>query len=437
MIQIADLYDIFSEYPVVTTDSRQITSGCLFFALRGPRFDGNQYAKQALEAGASYAIVDSPEVVSDERMLLVEDVLKTLQDLAREHRRQMGIPVIGITGTNGKTTTKELMASVLQCSYNLLYTEGNLNNHIGVPLTLLRLTPEHQLALIEMGASKPGDIAELCAIAEPNYGVITNIGQAHLEGFGSLEGVKQTKGELYQWLREHDGKIMINVDDVVLESIAGGIPAVPYGQGEEAVVLGRLLPATSGNLFLSLEWGADEIGIAPVKQETQLVGSYNINNVLAAVAMGLFLDVPAENIRQAIASYSPSNSRSQLIKTPRGNWLVADAYNANPSSMRYAVDNILAVESTMPRLLILGDMNELGEHSIAAHKNLYEEKLRGVRLWLCGPIWSSLALEEAEKTFATADELLSYLSVADRVEGHLILVKGSNGIGLNKILSAL
>lgn len=437
MIQIEELYDIFAEHPSVTTDSRHISPGCLFFALKGPRFDGNQYAKQALEAGVAYAIIDDPEVASDERMLLVADVLKSLQELARKHRRQIGIPVIGITGTNGKTTTKELMASVLKCSYNLLYTEGNLNNHIGVPLTLLRLTEEHQLALIEMGASKPGDIAELCAIAEPNYGVITNIGQAHLEGFGSIEGVKQTKGELYQWLREHDGKIMLNADDALLESIADGIPAVPYGQGEGAVVRGQLLPATTDNLFLSLEWGAEAIGIRPLRQETQLVGSYNINNVLAAVAMGLFLDVPTESIRQAIASYSPSNSRSQLIKTERGNWLVADAYNANPSSMRYAVENILSVDSTMPRLLILGDMNELGEHSIAAHKALYEEKLRGERLWLCGPIWSSLALEGAEKTFATVEELLAHLSTEGKVKGHLILVKGSNGIGLNKILTAL
>lgn len=439
MIQTDKLYEIFCQHPEIVTDSRQILPGCLFFALKGARFDGNQYALEALESGAAYAVIDDARLPNDPRLLLVEDVLGAMQALAREHRRRMGIPVIAITGTNGKTTTKELAAAVLSTTYRLLYTQGNLNNHIGVPLTLLRLRQEHQLALVEMGASKPGDIAELCAIAEPNYGIITNIGQAHLEGFGSLEGVLRTKGELYDWLRNHEGKAIRNADDPLLRDIADGIPSVLYGQGSEALIKGELLSQEAGKLFLELQWSAEVIGIEGQRQATQLVGAYNMGNVLAAVALGLFLDVPSEEIVRSIAAYSPSNSRSQLMHTPLDNLVIADAYNANPSSMHHALENFFAIESPRPRLLILGDMNELGTQAHEAHQSLYEEIQRlaqeGDQLWLCGPIWAGMGL--TERTFASAVELEHYLSKGNVPHGHLILVKGSNGIRLNNILPKL
>lgn len=434
---IHEIYELYQKHSIVTTDSRRVPEGSIFFALRGERFDGNAYALQAIEQGAAYAIVDDETLEAHPQLIYVEDSLLALQELAALHRATLSTPVIAITGTNGKTTTKELTAAVLSRSYNLLYTEGNLNNHIGVPLTLLRLKPEHNLALIEMGASHPGDIAELCQIAQPNYGVITNIGLAHLEGFGSIEGVEQTKGELYGWLRTHDGKVIRKEEDERLARIGRGLPTVSYGQSSDAVVQGRIVP--SEDMYLTLEWGAEVIGLPVRRQTTRLVGGYNLDNVLVAVSLGLFLDVPETEIMSAISAYTPSNSRSQLIISEH-NEIIADAYNANPSSMRSAVDNFLSIPSPKSRLIILGDMNELGREALGAHQTLLQSLetsyvRAGGELLLCGPLWQAVA-GETHRTFATAELLADYL-VDNRPSEKLILVKGSNGIHLGKILPLL
>lgn len=435
MMDIHQLYQLYLQHPVVSTDSRQLTRGCIFFAIKGERFDGNAYALSAIELGAAYAVVDDPNLQAHPQLIYVENTLVALQELAALHRAKLSIPVVAITGTNGKTTTKELTASVLAKKFKVLATEGNLNNHIGVPLTLLRLRQEHQMAIIEMGASALGDIDELCQIAQPNYGVITNIGLAHLEGFGSIEGVEATKGELYDWLREHDGKVIRKEEDQRLARLAQGIPAVTYGQSSEAIVRGCVLD--SDDLYLSLTWGAEPIKLAQRKQCTQLIGRYNIDNVLAAVAIGLFFDIDAELINQAIAEYIPVNNRSQLIRGER-NTIIADAYNANPSSMRSAIDNFLAIKSEQPRLIILGDMNELGKQCIDAHQGLLdsltEYRAQDGEVLLCGPIWSYIA--PSSTTFADVESLSEYLKVV-QPQGNLVLVKGSNSIRLSSILTLL
>lgn len=440
MITLEELYAIYLRHPEVSTDSRRIPKDGLFFALRGERFDGNAYAEAALSAGAAYAIIDDPIHATDERMLLVEDSLHTLQLLAAHHRDTLGLPVIAITGTNGKTTTKELTAAVLAQSYDLLYTEGNLNNHIGVPLTLLRLRSHHQLALIEMGASKPGDIAELTAIAHPNYGLITNIGQAHLEGFGSLEGVRRTKGELYEYLRLHDGIIFYNADDATLTSMSEGETRLGYSTAGQSTVQGALLPHADEGLFLRFRWSAETLSPEAYEVTTQLVGDYNLPNALAAVTIGTYFDVPPAKICEALSQYTPSNSRSQFMRTSRGNRVIADAYNANPSSMRTALTNFLQLPpADLSRVAILGDMNELGSSSHEAHASLFAELTATttppLRLLLCGPEWQKVADDKAE-VFPSVEELLPYLE-AHPLQDSLILVKGSNGIHLGKLLPAL
>ena len=442
MIPLEELYTLYLQHPVVCTDTRQLSEGCLFFALRGITFDGNKFALQALESGAAYAVVDDPEVaVQDDRLLLVADVLQTLQQLAHHHRKALGLPVIAITGTNGKTTTKELTAAVLSRGYRLLYTEGNLNNHIGVPLTLLRLRAEHQLALIEMGASKLGDIAELCAIAEPDYGLITNIGEAHLEGFGSLEGVRKTKGELYESVRSRGGVLFVHADDpTLLEMSRGAERVITCAEHVPALVEGEVAPH-DGELFLHFRWIAPALPFPLQEVRTHLVGDYNLPNALAAIAIGLFFDLPVVLINEALSSYVPSNSRSQLILSPQGNRIIADAYNANPSSMRTAIHNFLHIPPTdAPRILILGDMNELGQESDQAHQRLWTELLQygtrqPLRVLLCGPRWVALRRGEGE-TFASVQELKAHLE-AHPLSESLILVKGSNGIHLSELLPLL
>ena len=440
MITIEDLYKLYLSHPIVSTDTRKLPEGCLFFALRGANFDGNKYAGTALEAGAAYAIIDEADQLIDERTILVPDALEALQLLAAHHRRALGIPVIAITGTNGKTTTKELTAAVLSQSYDLLYTEGNLNNHIGVPLTLLRLTPEHQLALIEMGASKPGDIAELCAIAQPNYGLITNIGQAHLEGFGSLEGVRRTKGELYDSVRAREGILFYHEEDEVLRQMSLGTERISYGSSPKAYVQGVASPSTGESLFLHFSWSCPILEMSPREVQTQLVGDYNLANALAAIAIGLYFDVPSDKIDEALTSYCPSNSRSQLIHSERGNQIIADAYNANPSSMRTALSNFLAIEPALrPRIVILGDMNELGASSHEAHQELYQ-KLSStttppLEIYLCGPHWRE-ELGDQPQVYPNVEELIAHIE-AHPITKSLILVKGSNSIHLGKLLPYL
>lgn len=426
---IPELYELFIHNPKVTTDSRNCPQNSIFFALKGEKFDGNQYAKNALDAGCSYAVIDDPACKKDDRMILVDNALTALQQLAHRHRKMVGCPVIGITGTNGKTTTKELLAAVLSTKYNLLYTEGNLNNQIGVPLTLLRLTHDHEMAVIEMGASHPGDIKELVDIVQPNYGIITNVGCAHLEGFGSFENVIRTKGELYDYLRRTKGKIFINKDDAYLTGIAGGIEQVTYGSDETAFAWGCVV---SSDPYLIFEW-RQQGKIHTV--ETHLIGSYNLDNALAAVAAGRYFKIPAERISRAIASYEPTNNRSQYKKT-ENNDLIIDAYNANPTSMRAALDNFAAM-SVSPKAVILGDMRELGPTSDKLHAEIVAQiqKDHFDTVFLCGEHFRKAA-GNAFATFSTTEELIEALR-KNPLKGYHVLIKGSHGMALERVIEVL
>ena len=426
---ISDLYELYLHNPKVTTDSRNCPFGSIFFALKGENFDGNQYASKALDSGCAYAVIDNPDYITGDRTILVDNVLKTLQQLAHRHRKALGTPVIGITGSNGKTTTKELLAAVLSTKYNLLYTEGNLNNHIGVPLTLLRLNHQHEMAIIEMGASRPGDIKELADIAAPNYGIITNVGQAHLEGFGSFEGVIKTKGELYDYIRQTKGKIFIKKENEYLQPIAKGIEQISYGTDESSFASGKV---ASCSPFLIFDW-KQQGKIHTV--ETHLIGSYNLDNVLVAVAIGRYFKIPAERISRAIASYEPNNNRSQFKETER-NKLIIDAYNANPSSMKAAIDNFAAMQVDTPKAVILGDMRELGETSDALHAEIAKqiEQAGFDKVYLCGEHFSSTGTSFMH--FPNIEELMSELTQIP-LEGYHILIKGSRGMTLEKTLSLL
>lgn len=446
---IQDIYTIFKSCTGVTTDSRTLRGGELFIALKGENFDGNEYALKALEAGAAYAVVnaDSPAVedLDDKRLIKVEDALKTLQELARWHRCMTfvdGKPltVIALTGTNGKTTTKELIREVLSTKYKVTATEGNLNNSIGVPLTLLKITPETQLAVVEMGASHPGDIKELVDVALPNYGLITNVGKAHLLGFGSFEGVKKTKGELYDYLRRTADKVFLNVDNPHLCSMAAERNLqhdperpysliIPYGLDYQKA---KVLPSSPENPFLRMELDGYVI-------RTNMVGSYNADNVMAALCVGVQFGVALEDAVEAIEAYVPSNNRSQMTRTER-NTLIVDAYNANPTSMAAAIDNFASVQSEN-KIALLGDMLELGEDSVAEHVEVIRKALGSGADRIClvgGEFGKALESVSAENVshFKNSDELASWLETAG-VEGAMILVKGSRGIRMEKVISRL
>lgn len=427
-MSIIDLYDLFIHNPQITTDSRNCPKGSIFFALKGDKFDGNQYAGKALASGCVYAVIDNPDYYIGERTILVDNVLKTLQQLAHHHRKVLGLPIIGITGTNGKTTTKELLAAVLSTKFNLLYTEGNFNNHIGVPLTLLRLTHDHKMAVIEMGASHPGDIKELVDIVHPNYGIITNVGRAHLEGFGSFEGVIRTKGELYDYIRRSKGKIFIKKENEYLQSIAKGIEQITYGNGDDAFASGQVV---SCDPFLVFNW-KQQGKLHTV--ETHMIGSYNLDNVLAAVAVGRFFKIPAERISRAIAAYEPTNNRSQFKKTDN-NELIIDAYNANPSSMKVALDNFITMP-VQPKAIILGDMRELGPTSNELHAEVVEQIKKGQfdKVFLCGEHFSKVGKEFSP--FATTEAMTEELR-RQPLKGYHILIKGSHSMGLEKLVDIL
>lgn len=423
MTTIQHLYEVYLRHPNVCTDTRKLRNGDLFFALHGANFDGNDFALRALEQGAAYAIVDEDVAPSDPRCLLVEDTLLALQALATRHRRQFDIPVIGITGTNGKTTTKELIRSVLSRKYNLLATEGNLNNHIGVPLMILRLNASHEMALIEMGAGAPGEIHTLVEIAQPNVGLITNIGRAHLQGFGSIEGVLRTKSELPEYLYAHGGTFLLNGDDPLLVEKWGTRAELTYGtQGN------YVSGSVAGHLpYLSVSVGKDII-------HTQLVGAYNLINILAAIALGKYFDVPETEIYAGIEGYQPTNNRSQLIRLGDGTQLIVDAYNANPSSMAVAIDNLIDSPS-QHKVAILGDMLELGEateeehRKVLAHLSAHPE----VEALLCGPCFRKVA-DEALLAFENVEEICEYLRRHPLRPESLVLIKGSRGIALEKVL---
>ena len=427
-MSIIDLYDLFIHNPQITTDSRNCPKGSIFFALKGDKFDGNQYAGKALASGCVYAVIDNPDYYIGERTILVDNVLKTLQQLAHHHRKVLGLPIIGITGTNGKTTTKELLAAVLSTKFNLLYTEGNFNNHIGVPLTLLRLTHDHEMAVIEMGASHPGDIKELVDIVHPNYGIITNVGRAHLEGFGSFEGVIRTKGELYDYIRRSKGKIFIKKENEYLQSIAKGIEQITYGNGDDAFASGQVV---SCDPFLVFNW-KQQGKLHTV--ETHMIGSYNLDNVLAAVAVGRFFKIPAERISRAIAAYEPTNNRSQFKKT-ENNELIIDAYDANPSSMKVALDNFITMP-VQPKAIILGDMRELGPTSDELHAEVVEQIKKGQfdKVFLCGEHFSKVGKEFSP--FATTEAMVEELR-KQPLKGYHILIKGSHSMGLEKLVDIL
>ena len=430
-----ELYPYFQKSRGVTTDTRSCHEGALFFALRGENFNGNAYAAAALEAGCSYAVVDDAAYydASNLRLLWVEDTLRALQALARLHRRQLGTRVIGITGTNGKTTTKELTSAVLSRKYHTHYTHGNLNNAIGVPLTLLQLKPEHEIAVIEMGASHPGDIRELVEIAEPDCGLITNVGRAHLQGFGSFEGVVRTKGELYDYLRTRtDGFIFLNDNDPHLSAIAKDIKAFRYGTGdtkEGLIVSGEVLLC---NPFLQFRWKDGKGHGHDVK--TQLIGAYNIDNVLCAAAVGTRFGVNAADINEAISSYEPTNSRSQLMKTTH-NTLIIDAYNANPTSMEAALMNFAQMDAE-PKMVILGEMKELGEASRNEHLRILEllTKLNFARTWTVGQEFVNPSF--TFKNFKSTEEVIDILK-AEQPEGMTILIKGSNSVRLSALVPYL
>ena len=382
-MKLSALYQIFLDCQLVTTDSRNCPEGSLFIALKGESFNGNAFAGKALETGCAYAVIDESEyaIEGDQRYILVDDCLQTLQQLANYHRRQLGTRVIGITGTNGKTTTKELISAVLSQSHNILYTLGNLNNHIGVPSTLLRLKAEHDLAVIEMGANHPGEIKFLSEIVEPDCGIITNVGKAHLEGFGSFEGVIKTKGELYDFLRKKEGStVFIHHDNAYLMNIAEGLNLIPYGTEDDLYVNGRI---TGNSPYLTFEWKAGKDGKS-YQVQTQLIGEYNFPNALAAITIGRFFGVEDTKINEALAGYTPQNNRSQLKKTD-DNTLIIDAYNANPTSMMAALQNFRNME-VPHKMLILGDMRELGAESAAEHQKIadYLKECAFEKVWLVG-----------------------------------------------------
>lgn len=446
-----DIYNRFKECGSVTTDTRSLKGGEMFFALKGETFDGNDYALKALEAGAAYAVVNADSaagVVEDPRLIKVEDTLKTLQELARWHRSMTfvdGKPltVVALTGTNGKTTTKELIREVLSVKYRVTATEGNLNNSIGVPLTLLKINSQTQIAVVEMGASHPGDIKELVDIALPNFGLVTNVGKAHLLGFGSFEGVMKAKGELYDYLRRTSDKVFLNVDNPYLCRMASernlqSDPerpyslVIPYGLDYQG---GIVLPSSPDQPYLRVALPADN---GEVVINTNLVGAYNADNVMAAIAVGNQFGVTLDEAVQAISAYVPSNNRSQMTRTQK-NTLIVDAYNANPTSMSAALDNFANVEA-QKRFAMLGDMLELGSESISEHKQIIAKAqslgLDGV--FFVGNEFRSAASEDVPgiSFFASSDELSNWIQ-ANPIEGAVVLIKGSRGTRMEKVIPSL
>ena len=441
-MEMKELYELFLQHPTITTDSRDVPEGSMFFALKGDTFDGNAYAISALEKGAAYAVIDEKEYAkeSNDRLILVEDALTTLQQLAKYHRVHLGTPIIGITGTNGKTTTKELISAVLKKKYNVLYTQGNFNNHIGVPKTLLQLTKEHDIAVIEMGANHPGEIKTLVEIVLPDFGIITNVGKAHLLGFGSFEGVIRTKGELYDFLRVLQGTVFINNDNPHLLGISDGLKLVKYGQkdAKDLLVKGELVEC---NPFLKFEWQTSStltpqlstVNCQLSTVQTRLIGSYNLDNALAAACIGTFFNVPATDISAALEEYTPSNNRSQLTIT-QDNKLVVDAYNANPTSMRAALDNFRLIKAEH-KMCILGQMGELGDVSEEEHQKVID--LLGdcgfEKVWLVGENFAKTAHPAHYRLFANVEEVKAAIAT-EKPQGSLILIKGSNS---NKLVQTV
>lgn len=429
-MEIDRLYQQFRQYPTVTTDTRNIPVNSIFFALKGERFNGNAFAEDALSKGAAYAVIDQPEYATSDRMILVDDVLHCLQQLANYHRRQLKLPILAITGTNGKTTTKELISAVLAKRYKVHFTQGNLNNHIGVPLTLLAMTPETEIGIVEMGANHPGEIKLLCEIADPDYGMVTNMGKAHLEGFGSFEGVIKTKSEMYDYLRGKKAKCFINADNPLLLKQAGHLEQITYGKTEGCFLTGELA-TTEYYLVVRALFPKGWLYL-----KSKLIGDYNFENLLAAACIGKYFDVDPLQIQKALDEYTPSNNRSQLIRSPK-NTVIMDAYNANPTSMMMALNNFVSIDNDQ-KCLILGDMLELGEVSEAEHQKIvdYIQSNNFSEVMLVGPCFKKTIATHEKKKFDNVELLFDHLQTYP-LENKLILVKGSRGIRLEKILELL
>lgn len=435
-VTIEELYRLFINCnQKITTDTRKLEQGAIFFALKGDNFDANTFAQQAVDAGCAYSIVDSEAVNNETTILLVNDVLETLQQLAKHHRQQLKFPVIGITGSNGKTTNKELIHAVLSKKYNTYATKGNLNNHIGVPLTLLALTNEHEMAIVEMGANHQGEIAMLSDLSDPDYGMITNIGKAHLEGFGGLEGVKKGKSELYKHIKQKKGKIFINGNDSVLTELSNDLDKIFYGENSNFDVHGTLFLNSE---FVEFKWNikSESLYNQPLVK-THMFGQYNFINLLCAACIGNYFGVKETDINDALASYMPEMNRSQVKKT-ESNTLILDAYNANPSSMSLAIDNFNK-QVFENKIVILGDMLELGEYSEQEHEKIIKQienctfktvVFVGVQFFKLKDRFNHYYFYENIEDFKKDD-------TTNRISGSNILIKGSRGIQLEKIVNIL
>jgi UDP-N-acetylmuramoyl-tripeptide--D-alanyl-D-alanine ligase len=425
---IPELYNIYKQHPGVQTDSRKVKAGEIFFALKGDHFNGNAFAKQAIDKGASFSVIDEQQYLLNGKTILVDDVLKALQELALFHRQQFNIPFLAITGSNGKTTTKELIHAVLSSTFRTYTTEGNLNNHIGVPLTLLKIRDDAEIAVVEMGANHLGEIASYCRICLPTHGLITNCGKAHLEGFGSVEGVKKGKGELYDHLRAHNGFAFVMWDYEYLREMSKGIPAVfKYGTGAGDIT-GEV---ESGEPFLNVKL-TKGIEIPVIK--TRLVGSYNLPNVLAAVAVGKQFGLSPEKISSAISNYVPSNSRSQLLQKG-SNQIILDAYNANPSSMKLAIENFAGIDAK-EKVLVLGAMAELGQESLKEHQAIIEllKKYKWKDVLLTGGDFRKI--KHPYHSFENAADTADWLK-QQQYQHSYFLIKGSRSSQMEKVLEAL
>lgn len=421
------LFNLFYQCNGVSTDTRTITENVLYIALKGANFNGNKFAEEAILKGAKYAIVDEEEFANNETIYHVPDSLVFLQQLALHHRTQFDIPVIGITGSNGKTTSKELIANVLTQEFQVLFTQGNLNNHIGVPLTLLQLNTSHDIAIVEMGANKPGDILELASIADPTHGIITNIGLAHIEGFGSPEGVQKTKKELYDYIAKNEGVLFYNADDSVLSSIVPKVETYTYGTTRAASICGKLEQLTPE---VQLTWSTKDHHSPSLV--TQIIGEYNFYNMLAAISIGVYFGMPYESINKGIIEYLPTNNRSQVIHT-ENNTVILDAYNANPTSVKAALESFFKITHDN-KLVILGDMLELGDISSAAHKEIIElVKKHQIEAVFVGKNYLELKDQYSNYMFfETTEDAKSFLSLAHPSK-NMVLLKGSRSIGLEKL----
>ena len=434
-MQITELHKIFIQHPIISTDSRTIKKGEIFWALKGDNFDGNQYINAVLESGASYAVTDNKKYKNTNQCIFVENILKTLQDLAAYHRKTLKIPIIAITGTNGKTTTKELVTQVLLQKFKVKSTVGNFNNHIGVPLTLLSFNKATEIGIVEMGANHPKEIETLCNIALPDYGIITNIGKAHLEGFGTFDGLINTKSELYTAIESNSGKIFINNDNNLLKGLIKNQETITYGTTGNVFCKAELI---SANPFVRLKLTYSDY----IEIETKLIGQYNFENIITAACVGKYFDISTNKIKTAIENYIPTNNRSQIIKKGNINILL-DAYNANPTSMNLAIENFMNIEHKN-KILILGDMFELGKFADEEHKKIitklinFKQKNKNIRTLLVGSLFHTIHNKhfknEEIESYKTTQELINYISEI-KFNDSWFLIKGSRGMKLESVVN--